>query len=147
MQPDQRSLKQNRSVNRVATANLRILVRKAVRSADLDWSHLRKSAKQIILFGSYACGTHTSESDVDLLCVGHGRRLKRRALHLLWVDESTLRDPKWLGSELAWHVSRCGIWLKGANDWARLAIPSTEAVQRKRKRILTRAEGLDTDAS
>jgi hypothetical protein len=118
------------------------LVADRVRAAGLDWEYLQKSADQIIVFGSYALGVNTGNSDLDVLCIGEGKRYKSKSLHLVWMPKSRLGSPALSHSELATHVAVCGQWIKGNNTWANSTVPSLATVQLKRKRILNRAAAL-----
>ncbi len=107
---------------------------------------LRRSAREIVLFGSRAAGVAGPLSDWDLLCIGCPSREQRwpsstatlaahssvrppflfselaadprvRRTHLVWIDERSLGTQKWLESELAGHVARYGVWLHGKPRW------------------------------
>ena len=112
---------------------------RTVRSAGLDWSRIYRNATQIIVFGSRAASAATKTSDLDLLCIGHGRRHKSKWLHIIWIPKCQLRSEEWLGSELATHVAACGKWIKGERDWALNTSPSPEAASRKLQRVRARA--------
>jgi predicted nucleotidyltransferase len=45
-------------------------------------------AERVILFGSYAKGTVTEDSDVDLLVVSRYRSCSKRTLHRCWPMNS-----------------------------------------------------------
>lgn len=109
----------------------------------LGWADLLIRAEQIILFGSRASGVERKDSDFDLLCVGTGRQVKRRDLDVVWVEPTRLRSREWLGSELAGHVARYGLWLKGEPDWVGSVWRSREALESKRERIQYRLEALE----
>ncbi len=100
-----------------------------------DLAHLNR-AREVVVFGSYASGLNTPESDIDVLCIGPGPRLKSRALDLLWVAEDKLDDNEWLGSELAGHIAKYGIWVRGDGCWRRSVFSGTRAIERKRNRII-----------
>lgn len=94
-------------------------------------------ASEIIVFGSCAVGLQTDDSDLDVLCIGNGARLKRRSLDLSWVSEEACREEAWLGSELAGHVAEYGVWLRGNGDWRVQTFTSLTAIERKRNRIIS----------
>lgn len=98
---------------------------------------LLKQAAEIVVFGSYAAGLHTIDSDLDVLCVGDGPRLKSRSLDLSWVSEKNVSEDAWLGSELAGHIAKYGIWLRGKGHWRTQVFAGAHAIQRKRKRIMS----------
>jgi predicted nucleotidyltransferase len=96
-----------------------------------------KCASELVVFGSYAAGLNTADSDIDVLCVGDGPRLKSRSLDLSWISEKTLAEDAWLGSELAGHIAKHGIWLRGNGNWRTCVFGGTHAIERKRKRIIS----------
>jgi hypothetical protein len=98
---------------------------------------LLNRAVEIVVFGSYAAGLQATESDVDVLCVGNGPRLKSRSLDLSWVSEKNICEDCWLGSELAGHVAEYGVWLRGSGSWRAHVFGGAHATERKRKRIIS----------
>jgi hypothetical protein len=98
-----------------------------------------KSASELVVFGSYAAGLNSADSDIDVLCIGEGPRLKSRSLDLSWVSEKVISERAWLGSELAGHIARYGIWLRGNGHWRTSVFGGTHATERKRKRIVSLA--------
>ena len=96
-----------------------------------------KSAGEIVVFGSYSAGLNTEDSDVDVLCVGNGLRVKSRSLDLSWISKKKLSEDAWLGSELAGHIAKYGIWLRGTGDWRATVFGGTHAIDRKRNRIIS----------
>jgi len=78
-----------------------------------------------------------TDSDLDVLCVGKGPRLKSRSLDLSWVSRKDIREDVWLGSELAGHIGKFGIWLRGNGDWRGRIFASAGAIERKRMRIIS----------
>ncbi len=92
-------------------------------------------ASSIVVFGSRASGVNSPSSDLDVLCVGIGDRIKSPSLYLLWINEQTILDG-WLGSELATHVAEYGIPVKGDFGWASGAFFGPGALVNKRRRIL-----------
>lgn len=106
-------------------------------------ARLLSEARSLVLFGSRAVGMASRGSDWDLLCVGSGdRRCSPPGFDLVWVREPALSSDRWLGSELAGHVARYGIWVHGDPWWARQTFVSSEAIQRKLRQIECRLEGL-----
>lgn len=100
------------------------------------------ASEEVILFGSVAAGTDGPGSDVDLLCVGEGRFIRSRALDLLWLHPREVHAPAWLGSELAAHVARHGVWLQGTGRWRGEVRISGKAVDDKRRAIAEHAIAL-----
>ena len=128
---------------KVSVAKLKSLLISRVRSAGLNWGELDRSASQIILFGSYALSANTRKSDLDVLCIGTGKRYKSSKLHVIWIPEHRTRSKQWLGSELATHIATYGIWIKGKNDWAFQTKPSRDTIEKKRKNILSRLDAVE----
>ena len=112
------------------------------RIAGVDWSSIEDRAKQIIVYGSRATLAHKRSSDLDLLCIGHGHRYKSDKIHIIWIEETRLRNKRWLGSELATHVAAYGTWIKGKNTWAISSRPNAHAILLIEKRIQERADTL-----
>jgi Nucleotidyltransferase domain len=107
-----------------------------MRKGGRDPSQL-KCAAEIVVFGSYAAGVSTADSDIDVLCVGNGIRLKSRSLDLSWVSTKKLSEDAWLGSELAGHIAKYGIWLRGDGHWRSAVFDGVFAIERKQKRIVS----------
>lgn len=99
-------------------------------------------AVEVVLFGSRAAALHSDHSDVDLLCVGHGRPVRSRALDLLWVTPDHLSSESWRHSELAGHIARYGVWLSGHGDWRTRIARSGQAAERKSALIRRRLTAL-----
>jgi len=109
-----------------------------LREQGIDWDDLQSECDQIVLFGSRAVGAETKHSDVDLLCVGFGRRLKTEEVDLVWYTPEFILSPKWLGSELASHIAAFGVWLHGHDNWSKYVKVSEDAIDFKRHLICRR---------
>jgi hypothetical protein len=96
------------------------------------------AAAEVILLGSAAVDCFTFDSDLDLLLVGKGRRIKSKQLDVMWVDAENATSRAWLGSELATHAAKYGIWLKGEGCWRHDVFFGKLAVRHKCDRLLTR---------
>jgi hypothetical protein len=108
--------------------------------ARLDWPDLSRHAVEIIAFGSRAVGTNRQASELDILLVGSGaRRIKRCGLDLICIPVGDLVSPSWLYSELAGHIARYGVWLKGAGRWREKAFVGPEASKQKERRLVSLA--------
>lgn len=129
-------------MNDVSAKTLRARAKKCVKNEGLVWADLMSTAKQIIVFGSHACGLQSFDSDLDLLCVGKGIAFKSPRLHVIWVPEERLTDEIWLGGELATHISKYGVWIKGRRPWRRALKPNKFAVAKKNMRIHARAHAI-----
>ena len=105
-----------------------------------SWERLSATCEQLVLFGSRAAGVANEDSDFDLLCVGSGTSQLSRSLDLVFIAPGDLLGERWLGSELAGHVARYGIWLQGGPAWVHRHHGSHQAVERKRQKLLHRLE-------
>jgi Nucleotidyltransferase domain len=103
------------------------------RAAVLDaLDAIRSGATEIVLFGSRATGDATRKSDWDLVVVSdHKPLVARRDIDLVWIPRNELESSSWLGSELAQHVARYGMWLRGEGRWKTSVFASETAVARK----------------
>jgi hypothetical protein len=115
----------------------------ALKDHNLRVDILAQNADQIILFGSWAAGLQRNDSDVDILCVGRGPRIKSRSLDLIWIEREEVNEQRWLGSELATHIAGFGIWLSGADKWSSKAHTSVRAVDRKTRRLRSLLHALE----
>jgi len=113
----------------------------SVHSLSLD--KLTQSAEQVVVFGSWALGAERVTSDVDLFCVGNGNRLKKNFADIVWMVPDDVMKPKWLGSELANHIAKYGIWLKGKGDWRKSVFVSAKSVSFKKLLIRSRVNALE----
>ncbi len=108
-----------------------------------SWERLSGACEQLVIFGSRAAGVPNEDSDFDLLCVGPGASRLSRTLDLVFIAPEDLLGERWLGSELAGHVARYGIWLKGEPDWVHRHHGSHQAVERKRQKLLHRLQAVE----
>lgn len=95
-------------------------------------------ASEIIVYGSVACGLHGPNSDIDVLAVGTGERLRTKVLDLKFVETGSLSGRLWLGGELAGHVAAHGVWLHGEPAWLSMVSSSLWSKRKKTGRILNR---------
>lgn len=102
-----------------------------LRRSGLGLYELERECEEIVLFGSRACRCGSSDSDWDILCVGPRRVSVAAPLHLLWLTPAARDLPGWYGSELAGHVGRYGLWLRGSGSWRSAVHISNEAITRK----------------
>ena len=124
------------------TAQLGVIARSRVERAGISWSELESQATHIVIFGSFALSGATASSDLDILCVGKGKRIRSPELHLIWISPQRTTSREWLTSELATHVATYGKWIKGENTWALFKTPSEHALSRKKQRIYQRTLAL-----
>lgn len=112
--------------------------RERVSKAGLHWPDLATEADEIVVFGSRASRIHAKGSDLDVLVVGKAtRRLKRCGLDLICIPAAGVDSQSWLDSELAGHISKYGVWLKGVGDWRDHVLDGRAAAERKEKRIVS----------
>lgn len=123
---------------KILSARLRSLYKKY----NLDVKQL-SNAVEIVIFGSWSVGAHREDSDLDVLLVGHGKRVKRMDLDIIVKSVEECRGRKWLGSELANHIASYGIWLTGKGEWRSDVFTSQEAKRFKRRLIVARTRGLE----
>ena len=95
---------------------------------------LLDASEGVAFFGSRAAGCAGDESDLDILCVGRGRRVMTKRLDLLWIAPEVFRSNAWLESELAGHVAAHGIWIKPATQHRPL-LGSASSIAHKRSVI------------
>jgi hypothetical protein len=114
-----------------------------LKSGGFRLDELKAVCEQIILFGSTTMRGEREGSDVDLLCVGYGPRVKTRRIDLVWCCPTKLMTKAWLGSELANHVARYGRWLYGLDNWSNSVFTSQKAIRNKRRSIRSRARALE----
>jgi hypothetical protein len=103
----------------------------------LEPLELARRCQQVVLFGSRAAGAARRYSDWDVLCVGE-RRQRQREVDAVWLSPTDIGTRRWLGSELAGHIARYGVWLIGEDDWSSKVFRSRAAVDRKRRLIQRR---------
>ncbi|MEZ4428091.1 MAG: nucleotidyltransferase domain-containing protein [Nannocystaceae bacterium] len=92
-----------------------LVIRSVARHPDAERS--LEDATDIAVFGSIARGVDGPSSDLDILAVGTGERLKTKYIDLIFVPPSRLSERWWLSGELARHVAKYGVWIKGALGW------------------------------
>jgi predicted nucleotidyltransferase len=108
------------------------------RLAEVDRRHapLLAQAAEIVVFGSRALGVNRNTSDLDVLCITENdRKIKTRDLDCLCISRNRLESSEWLGSELASHVARYGVWLRGDGLWRQVAELNSSGLQRKQCRV------------
>jgi hypothetical protein len=118
-------------------------LRHTLAAIGLSLTDLQRSAEQIVLFGSRAARVSRAGSDWDLLVIGEGRSRHTRALDLVCVSSRELATDTWLGSELAGHVARWGVWIHGVPDWTAAVTYGAAAADRKARRLTSRVAALE----
>lgn len=96
----------------------------------------------VVLFGSRAAECSEATSDIDLLCVGHGMRVKTTGVDILWITPDRLKGKSWLGSELASHIGAYGRCVRGRAEWLGSTFVSEQAVNRKIEAVRRRAAAI-----
>lgn len=115
---------------------------KLAKAERLSWEALVGQASEVVAFGSRASGLQRRGSDLDVLCIGPGKRLKSARLDVIWKTVEEVESEHWLSSELAGHIGAFGLWLLGSGQWKAALSPGSRAIDHKRKRILSLVEGL-----
>ncbi len=100
-------------------------------------------AQQLVLFGSRAAGVARASSDWDVLLVHSGEVHVSPRVDLIQIKPALLESAFWLGSELAGHVAKYGIWLVGEPSWTSSVFVSERAIERKARRIVRRVSRLE----
>ena len=118
-------------------------IEEALLNVGIIWNVLRQSAQEIVLFGSRASKINKPDSDWDILCVGSGKSIYKKKINLIWIDKEELKSPRWLGSELASHIAKYGVWIKGAGMWKNSVYISSSAINKKIKRIIQLLRSLE----
>lgn len=98
----------------------------------------RKRSEATVIFGSYACGCENEHSDIDILFVGDGHRKSSTIFDFTWVRPDRLYSRNWLGSELANHIARYGVWVEGDNGWIDKVYVSDISITKKKEKIYNR---------
>jgi hypothetical protein len=114
-------------------------------AAGVDARSLHERCVELILCGSRASNPDRLESDWDLVAIGKGlARRKRGKIDLIPIDTDILDSPRWLESELAWHVKTHGIWLKGRpGKWIKDVRVTPRTLSAKATRIRYRLSRID----
>lgn len=105
---------------------------------DQKFDYYFDRCSEAILFGSFAMERDTKDSDVDILFVSDEKSYKDNDIDFICIPPEKLKLKSWLGSELANHISKYGIWLKGAGGWKQSVFVSKNATDRKKIKILSR---------
>jgi predicted nucleotidyltransferase len=93
-------------------------------------------ASEVIVFGSMSAGLERPDSDVDVLCIAdRDYKLKSKRLDLIGVSYETRKTEEWLHGELAAHVAKYGVWIKGTASWKYEVRIGAKAVDEKRRRV------------
>lgn len=93
-------------------------------------------AHELVIFGSVARGVDGPTSDLDVLAIGAATRARSRSVDFVAISRERISERWWLGSELAGHVARYGIWLRGTPSWRESAFVSDWSIRKKSARIL-----------
>jgi hypothetical protein len=101
-------------------------------------------ATELIFFGSRASAVNTRFSDLDVLVIGNIRfRIKRAGVDLISMPTLDIRSASWLNSELAGHISKYGVWVRGNGEWRFAVSVGSQAISRKEKRIVSLVGNLE----
>jgi len=124
--------------------NLRDIARAKLSISGFSLEEIEANCEQVIVFGSASVGQLSPESDLDLLCIGHGSRFKNRAVDLIFIHPNSKKSERWLGCELAAHVAKYGIWIYGVDDWSSSAFVSRRSVELKQRIVASRINTIKT---
>lgn len=128
-------------------AAIRNVVMQVLNREKIAWELLVSSSTEVIAYGSTVFQLNTTDSDVDLICIGFGDRQRSHVLDLKWISPSKLLSSRWLESELATHIAAYGIWLYGNPTWREHARVSQATVDTKSKLIINRTKALTRRAN
>lgn len=93
-------------------------------------------ASELVIFGSRSAKVERPDSDIDILCVGvASRSVKFDGVDLIAISSDEICEPRWLHSELASHIAKYGVWVRGEARWVKDARIGSGAVSAKRERI------------
>jgi hypothetical protein len=96
------------------------------------------NSSQVIVFGSFACQCENENSDIDILFIGDKKRRINKNLDFIWLRPEKIKSRTWLGSELASHIGKYGVWLKGDDSWRHSVFFSRLAATKKKEKIFYR---------
>src|ERR1700735_2625746 len=113
-------------------------LRARAETAGINWSDFSEQTIEVVIFGSRPIAMNRHDSDLDVLAVGTAaRRIKKCGLDLIIISTSDLGSPTWLGSELAGHVARYGLWMKGQGDWRGKVTSGPDTWKQKERRLIS----------
>lgn len=94
-------------------------------------------AREVLVFGSVAADLARVDSDIDVLCVGsRDYHFKSDEVELIIVSQRTLGTPSWLEGELAAHIIKYGVWVRGTGQaWKFRSRLGPAAIAQKRRRV------------
>jgi Nucleotidyltransferase domain len=119
-------------------SNLTSCLQARMEKARLSWADLSRESVEIVIFGSRAVGMGRRASDLDILAVGNSAsRIKRFGIDLISIPAGHTASPRWLSSELAGHIARYGVWLKGSGVWREHVFVGREAAAQKERRLVS----------
>ena len=120
-------------------ANMNRLVVNIIHESGCDRravNELIAEAVEVVVFGSRAVGAHGASSDLDLLVITpYKRRVISHGLDCVLLNPEEAENAFWLGSELASHIAKYGLWVSGRDDWKSKVRISDRAIIRKQDRI------------
>jgi predicted nucleotidyltransferase len=125
-------------------SNLVTVAERLAARDDVLLERMLSPAVEIVFFGSRAQGVNSRSSDLDVLCIGRGQRLKSAHLDIIWKRQDEAESVDWLSSELAGHIAEYGVWFLGRGDWRGDVRIGELAVNQKEQRIIRLSESLHT---
>ena len=103
-----------------------------------EYNRCEKNASEIVLFGSYAYGCEHPKSDIDILFVGNKKRVLNKYFDFIWINNKVSKSRSWMCTELANHIARYGIWIKGNGSWQNKVFFSKSTINKKKQKIFER---------
>lgn len=97
-----------------------------------------QEATEVILFGSYAQNQNTPSSDIDILFINTKNSYRSENVDFITLNPKNIHRKSWLGSEIANHIAKYGLWLKGEGEWKDKTFVSSNSIKKKKERIYKR---------
>ena len=118
------------------SAELKLLLEQRLSEVSKQTRDWVEQSTHIAVFGSAACRLEQPESDLDVLCVGPKEfKFKSPRLEITSLTEGTPTYTAWRQGELAFHLSRYSVWLKGDPAWSDGILLGESAVSNKLRRL------------
>lgn len=108
----------------------------------ISLTELTSCCDEVILFGSRAIGAESADSDWDLLLVDCSQVFTAKGFDFIQKSSDESEAVWWRQSELAHHVAKYGVWIKGHGSWIAALDEQTDAAKRKRKKVSVKLESL-----
>tara|TARA_R110002072_G_scaffold534_2_gene3622 strand:+ start:152740 stop:153417 length:678 start_codon:yes stop_codon:yes gene_type:complete len=103
-----------------------------------SFSNLYNQSEEVVLFGSCATNSQNIQSDIDILFVCEEESIRAPGVDFICTSRNKINSKEWLGSEIANHIAKYGIWLKGKGSWREKVFISSLSIENKQKIIVKR---------